>query len=48
MKPKTVSVLIRMPEELKKRIELLAANDDRSFNNFVNRILEQATKEEIK
>lgn len=47
-KVKPVPAIIRVPDELKKRIENLAESNGISFNKMVNRILDQATKEEAK
>lgn len=35
---------VRLPASLKKKIEEKAKKEGRSFNNMVNRILEEATE----
>lgn len=47
-KVKPVPALIRIPGELKKRIEIIAKDNGISFNRMVNRILDQSTKENEK
>ena len=42
---KTISTTIRIPEDLKKQLEVIAEKDNRSFNNLVNIILKSYAKE---
>jgi predicted DNA-binding protein len=42
-KEKTKPTSIRINAELKQKLERMAKEDGRSFNNLVSRILEQAT-----
>lgn len=39
---KTVATSIRIPSSLKKKIEKKAAEEGRTLNNMLNRLLEQA------
>lgn len=42
MTDKTISTSIRMPASLKKKIEKKAAEEGRTLNNMLNRLLEKA------
>lgn len=37
---------IRIPAELKAKLEQMAKEDGRSFNNLVNKLLNQSVKQE--
>lgn len=42
---KTISTTIRIPEDLKAQLEVIATEDNRSFNNLVNTILRAYVKQ---
>ena len=42
MSDKTIATSIRIPSSLKKKIEKKAAEEGRTLNNMLNRLLEQA------
>ncbi|MFT3701175.1 MAG: hypothetical protein QM802_02335 [Agriterribacter sp.] len=42
---KTTSVTFRIGEELKKKLETMAAKDNRSLSNYIVLLLERAAKD---
>jgi len=43
---KNISVIIRIPAEIKKQGEALAKEDERSFNNWVAILIKKAVNEQ--
>ena len=41
-------VNVRITDELKKQLEQMAKEDQRSFNNLVNKILTEAVKQGVR
>lgn len=42
---KATTITFRTTEELKKKLEMMAAKDNRSLSNYIEILLEKATKE---